>query len=327
MKKIMTNTGRHSPLLTLLDDSGEVLSSLVLKGKTTFYIGRSEGNDIVLPFKWVSRQHAILQKEQSGALICIDLGSTNGTFINTKRVITPTPIYSGDLLAIGETTMVIYQETPSQKRIDKAIEEQTVSYSRKERVTILVTDIHGYTGLVESVGDQCITELLQNWAPGVNTIISEHEGMVDKFLGDAVMAVWIGGETCHNVRQALAAALAIDLLTRKLGIKTPGIGRELTTGSAINTGDAFIGNIGSHGRRDFTAIGDMINVAFRLQGLTTLTRMDFLLGEDAAIHVQDKGLALQHSRHLVKGREDEVSVYGGKFTDLAVWLRCPSATT
>ena len=319
----MTDTDSQPPILTILDESGEVLSSVTLC-KATFHIGRGEENDIILPFKWVSRQHAMLQTEKSGALNLIDLGSTNGTFVNDRRIITPTLLCSGNRLAIGRTIMVFHQETRAGKtlpeREESDVELTTVSYSRKELVTILVSDIHGFTGLAESLGDQRVSELLQAWSPRVSAIIRTHDGMVDKFLGDAVMAVWIGGDVVRNVREALAAALAIEHFTHELGMKMTGIGRRITTGGAINTGEAFAGNMGSDGRQDFTVIGDVVNVTFRLEGLTALTGMDILLGEGSAVHVHGEDLPLRHSRHLLKGKEDEIAAYGCSFADLAQWL-------
>ena len=319
----MTDTGSQPPILTILDESGEVLSSVTLAGKTTFHIGRGEENDIILPFKWVSRQHAMLQADKSGALNLVDIGSTNGTFVNDRRITSPTLLHSGDRLAIGRTILVFHQEIPARKAHPEREEsdmERTVSYSRKKLVTILISDIHDFTGLVDSLGDQCVSELLQAWSSRVSAIIRTYDGMVDKFLGDAVMAVWIGGDVVRNVRQALATALAIERITHELGMKTTGIDRRLTTGGAINTGEAFAGNMGSDSRRDFTVIGDVVNVTFRLEGLTVLTGMDILLGEGSAVHVHGKNLPLRHSRHLLKGKEDEIAAYGCRFADLAQWL-------
>ena len=78
--------------------------------------------------------------------------------------------------------------------------------------------------------------------------------------------------------------------------------------------------MGSDCRRDFTVIGDVVNVTFRLEGLTALTGMDILLGEGSAVHVHGEDLPLRHSRHLVKGKEDEIAAYGCRFADLAQWL-------
>jgi adenylate cyclase len=319
----MNKKNSQPPLLTILDESGEVVSSVTLADKTTFRIGRSEGNDITLPYNWVSRQHAMLQAEESGALNLIDLGSTNGTLVNNRRILTPTLLRSGDRIAIGQTIMVFHQETPARKaRMARKenLEDRTISSARKEIATILVSDIHGFTGLVESLGDLKISEFLLAWSPNVSAIIHAHNGVVDKFLGDAVMAVWIGDNVAGHVPQALSTALAIDRFTQKLGRKTAGIDRKLCTGAAINTGEAIAGNMGSDGRRDFTVIGDVVNVTFRLEDLTSLTGMDILLGEGSAVHVQGMGLPLKHSHHLLKGKEDEVAAYGCRFADLARWL-------
>ncbi len=319
----MNNTDSQPPILTIFNESGEVCSSVTLIDKTTFRIGRGEGNDIILPFKWVSRQHAMLEAEESGALYLIDLGSTNGTFVNSRRIVTPTLLRSGDSLAIGQTVMVFRQETQigrARPETEEMVGARTVSFSRKEIVTILVSDIHGFTGLVESLGDQRISDLLQAWSPRVSAIVGAHEGMVDKFLGDAVMAVWIGGNVARHVRQSLSTVLAIDRFTRELGRKTRGIDRELCTGAAINTGEAFAGNMGSDGRRDFTVIGDAVNVTFRLESLTTSAGTDILIGEGSATYMQGWGLPLKPSRYLLKGKEDEVTAYGCRFADLALWM-------
>lgn len=319
----MNDNESQPPLLTILDDSGGVFSTITLEDKTAFRIGRGEGNDIVLPFNWVSRHHALLQTEESGALSLIDLGSTNGTFVNNRRIATPTLLRSGDRLVIGQTVMVYHQKTSAIKtppQREENVEDCTISYARREIVTILVSDIHGFTGLVESLGDQRVSELLQVWSPRVNSIICAHDGMVDKFLGDAVMAIWIGGNVAGHVPRALSAALAIDRFTLEMGLKTPGIGRKLSTGAAIDTGEVFAGNMGSDGRRDFTVIGDVVNITFRLEGLTTLTGMDILMGEGSAVHMLGTNLPLKPSRHLLKGKECEITAYGCRFTDLARWL-------
>lgn len=320
----MNSNNSQPPILTIFNESGEVRSSVTLADKTTFRIGRSEGNDIILPLKWVSRQHAMLEAEESGGLNLIDLGSTNGTFVNNRRIATPTLLRSGDRVGIGQTVMVFHQETRIRRarpETEESVDYRTLSFFRPEIVTILVSDIHGFTGLVDTLGDKRVSDLLQVWSPRVSTIVRAHEGMVDKFLGDAVMAVWIGGNMASHVRRSLSAALAIDRFTRDLGRKTRGIDRELCTGAAINTGEAFAGNMGSDGRRDFTVIGDAVNVTFRLKSLTTLAGTDILLGEGSTTYMQGWNLPLKPSRYLLKGKEEEVTAYGCRFADLALWMK------
>lgn len=320
----MMNPTATTVNLTLLDGKGSIQQVWPLAGKKSYSLGRAANNDISLPYPWVSRQHAIVQVEANGTHNAIDLGSSNGTFINGKRIHTPTALRSGDLLRIGQTTLTFMTDQPPQEtRAEEENDDLTVAFRQKELVTILVCDIHNYTRLSELLGAQQISNLLGFWTKQVNELVQRHGGNVDKFIGDAVMAIWSNpqGSVGRNIHQALRTALAISLFTKKLGAKIPEIPMELRIGAALNTGEAITGNIGVDGRRDYTVIGDVVNVTFRLEKMTTQSGgLDLLLGPETAKHLHPGSPYFRSYRYAVRGREEEVEALGCSFAQLQQYL-------
>ncbi len=133
-------------------------------------------------------------------------------------------------------------------------------------ITILFSDIRGFTSMAESMRPDAIAQLLTEYFSEMVEIIFEHGGTLDKFVGDSVMALW-GAPIAHpgDPDRALKAALAMQQGIRRLNQRWAGAGRpEIGVGIGINYGEVFAGNIGSHRRLEYTVIGDAVNVANRL---------------------------------------------------------------
>jgi adenylate cyclase len=133
-------------------------------------------------------------------------------------------------------------------------------------VTILFSDIRGFTSMAESMGPDAIAQLLTEYFSEMVEIIFEHGGTLDKFVGDAIMALW-GAPIAHagDPDRALRAAVAMQRGIARLNEQWVSAGRpEIGVGIGINYGDVFAGNIGSHRRLEYTVIGDAVNVAHRL---------------------------------------------------------------
>ncbi|HSR36147.1 MAG TPA: adenylate/guanylate cyclase domain-containing protein, partial [Desulfurivibrionaceae bacterium] len=196
-------------------------------------------------------------------------------------------------------------------------------FVEQETVTILICDIHDYTKLSEVLGDQKVSALLQNWTAGVSQIVTRHEGMVDKFIGDAVMALWAGGSgTAHAIRQALRTALAIAAFTHGLKKSVPELPWPLKIGAALNTGLAMLGNIGVDGKRDFTVVGDVVNVAFRLESQTDAQKnLDLIMGEEAAAYLADLTPYFAPHRFTVNGKSEPIQTVGCSFKNLDAYLQ------
>jgi adenylate cyclase len=136
----------------------------------------------------------------------------------------------------------------------------------RRATTVLFSDIRGFTAMAESMGPDAIAQLLSEYFTEMVEVIFEHGGTLDKFIGDAIMALW-GAPIAHadDPDRALRAAVAMQRAIARLNERWVSQGRpEIGVGIGINHGDVFAGNIGSHRRLEYTVIGDAVNVAARL---------------------------------------------------------------
>jgi adenylate cyclase len=324
----MTDKTNPPVFLKLLRDHGEKGQTWDLTKKESYRIGRSPNNDICLPYSWVSRKHALLQLESDGRFHIIDLGSSNGTKLNSQRVQGISALRSGDQIVIGNSCLNFFQENdylqPNESHDTEYFDdEETVIPIEKETITVLVCDIHDFTKLSEIFGDKKITKILRYWVKQVNIIIANHHGQVDKYIGDAVLAVWFGKNNIENkIIHALKSAMEISIMTKKLGSNIKDMPWPLQIGGAINTGEAITGNIGSDGgNRDFTVIGDTVNVVFRLEGKTSQNELDLLVGENSGCHLKNIKKYFTKKKYFLKGKEAQLTAYGTSFKKLESFLK------
>jgi len=294
-----------------------------LAGKSTYRVGRGEGSDILLPYPWVSRQHAMVQVEANSSHNIVDLGSANGTFVNGRRVYTPTRLSSNDHVKIGKSELIFQQENlvaPQSGDETDAAGDETVAFLQKNQVTILVCDIRQFTPLSEEVGAGPVSQFLALWSKKVDGVVRKNGGQVDKFIGDAVLAVWPDGADFTVVAMALLSILEISILTRKLGQSVPGINREMKIGAALNSGEAVMGNIGVDGQRDFTIVGDVVNVAFRLQEITSRQKIDVILGDKTYLQLKDASPYFTPRTYTVRGKAESLQTYSASFDNVRQYL-------
>jgi adenylate cyclase len=136
----------------------------------------------------------------------------------------------------------------------------------RKPITILFSDIRGFTSIAESMGPDAIAQLLTEYFSEMVEIVFQHGGTLDKFIGDAIMALW-GTPIAHadDPDRALRAAVEMQRGIARLNQHWSGSGRpEIGVGIGINYGEVFAGNIGSERRLEYTVIGDAVNVANRL---------------------------------------------------------------
>ena len=167
--------------------------------------------------------------------------------------------------------------------------------------TFLFTDVRGFTSLSEKLEPEEVTKLMNKALTIQANAVQKYDGMVDKYIGDAMMAIFnapIDVEDHEN--KAIQAALQIqkDMKEANLGIEI-GIG--------INSGVSCVGNLGSSSRFDYTAIGDAVNLAARLESATKEVGQDILVGYNTAIK-SATSLRLLKSIH-VKGKEKSIQIF------------------
>lgn len=291
-------------------------------------IGRSLGNDIVLPYSWVSRRHAMIQKDENDTYTILDLGSANGTLLNHKLILAPVKLATGDIITMGNTELIFTQETAPDtlKHSAEFPVDETVVCLQQKRVCILVCDIRSYTALSEQLGVERIGELLRLWYKAMSDIVTENGGEVDKFIGDAVLAVWSGEDGQAQVVQALTAADKMQKQTAELGKYFPEIKEALCLWTALNTGDAVVGNIGVASNRDYTIIGDSVNVAFRLEEQASRLHSDVVIGETAYRYLPEPTATFHLYTIDIRGKKNPFRCYGCTYDALSRFISALDTT-
>ena len=150
------------------------------------------------------------------------------------------------------------------------LRSQAVLGGEEREVTVLFSDLRNFTGLSESLAPAEVLGLLNRYLDRMSAIVEEHHGVVDKYIGDAVMALFGAPvDDASAADHALAAALAMDAALGPLNAELAAENRpRLALGIGINTAPVVAGNMGSRRRLNYTVIGDGVNVAARLQALT-----------------------------------------------------------
>jgi len=178
--------------------------------------------------------------------------------------------------------------------------------------TVLFSDIVGFTSLTENADPEALVKQLNEYLSRMTAAVFENGGTLDKFIGDAVMAVWGNVRSrgpAEDARMAARAALAMRRELRVLndGWHASGIA-PFAIGIGINQGDVLGGNIGSQEKADPTVIGDAVNLASRLEGLTRTYAVDIILGPTATEFVRDQFHVRSIARVQVKGKSEPVEI-------------------
>ena len=198
--------------------------------------------------------------------------------------------------------------------VDKLLATGTapVLGGEKREVTILISDISGYTSLSENMPPERIVDLVNHYFEVAASAVESHGGFVDKFIGDGMLAVFgaLVDEPEHAAH-AVAAALVLQDLTSADSKLLRSDGKPLRTRVGIATGPVVVGNIGSSTRLNYTVIGDTVNLAARLESENKTQNTSILVAEDTARAAGLEGFDFV-SRVTVRGRSTEVAVYSPK---------------
>ncbi len=180
---------------------------------------------------------------------------------------------------------------------------------RLAEISVLFADIRGFTSTAENESPQETVAMLNSFFTAMSAVVFRHEGNLDKFIGDCVMAVW-GPPSSHpdDPARALRAAMEMQDAVEALNLERERAGQKpIAVGVGINTGQAVVGYMGSNERHEFTAIGDSVNIASRL---CNLAKGGEVLATESTIKKAGKGFqadALPLSQ--VKGKEKAVVTY------------------
>jgi len=179
----------------------------------------------------------------------------------------------------------------------------------KRYATFLFTDVRGFTSLSESLEPEEVTYIMNKALTAQQTAVQKHGGMVDKYIGDAMMAIFNAPlDLQDHENKAIDCALDIqkNMITLNVELEEKGI-KPVAIGIGINTGYAVIGNMGSEQRFDYTAIGDAVNTGARLESGTKDAGVDLLIGYNTAIKSDYTLKKLEPIE--AKGKKEPLQVY------------------
>ena len=180
-----------------------------------------------------------------------------------------------------------------------------------QEVTILFSDVRDFTTISEALGPQETVRMLNDYFGVMVDIISDHQGILDKFIGDAIMAVfgapYPGPDDAKNaVNTAVEMLRALDRLNVARADRCE---PEISIGIGLNTGEVLSGNIGSERRMDYTVIGDGVNLAARLESITKRYGAPLLVSEFTAAGVGAQHTLREVDRMRVKGKLEPVRAF------------------
>ncbi len=181
----------------------------------------------------------------------------------------------------------------------------------KKPLTILFSDIRGFTGISETLDPQELTALLNAYLTAVTAVIYEEGGTIDKYEGDAVIAFWNAPiEMPDHAARAVRAALRYQEKLRDINPRLKQeFGHELVARIGLNTGPVVIGNMGSAQRFNYTFLGDAGNLASRLEGLNKPFGTPILVSQVTREMAGDEFVFRKIARVAVVGRKEPVTVY------------------
>jgi adenylate cyclase len=261
----------------------------------------------------------------AGYLLVSRLAYDHFGFLLLTVPVLSTFLLSGSLSLGFEYVLEVIEKLRTRRTLERYVSKNLVKeildnpggfYSSLKGVrmpaTVLFSDIVGFTSLTEHADPEALVSQLNEYLSRMTAAVFENGGTLDKFIGDAVMAVWGNVRSrgpAEDARMAARAALAMrrDLRALNADWAERGIA-PFAIGIGINQGDVLGGNIGSQAKADPTVIGDAVNLASRLEGLTRTYSTDILLGPSATELVRDEFHVRSVARVQVKGKSEPVEV-------------------
>jgi adenylate cyclase len=181
----------------------------------------------------------------------------------------------------------------------------------KKNITIFFSDIRGFTPISEKLEPEKLVYLLNEYLTEMTSIIIKEEGLVDKYMGDAIMAFW-GAPLDQPNHAEMACSSSLKMISKLKALqqewKEDGI-PIFDIGIGLNSGDAIVGNMGSKSRFDYTAMGDNVNLASRIENLNKYYGTNILITEKTANLIKNKFETRKLDKVRVKGKKKPIAIY------------------
>ena len=262
-------------------------------------------------------------------LIALDLLFLTGVFYSATQgylVSYATPIMSQFGTAVFAYTFKFLTESRNKEKIKNAMGKylsQDIMKNvvkniddlklggKRAVVTVLFSDIRGFTSMSEKMSAEEVSAILNEYFGEMEPIISKYNGVINKFIGDAIMAIF--GEPIHDDNHPQnAVKCAYDMLKRVKYLRDKWISEgkpKFDIGVGINTGEVFIGNIGTETRMEYTVIGDTVNLASRIEGFNKVYKTNLLVSNSTYEYIADVADVIKIKDVQIRGKAKKIDIY------------------
>lgn len=273
-------------------------------------IGRSADSGIPVSDPRVSRRHAMIRRHDDGFWF-FDLGSINGSYINDRRVTTSQLLISGDMIQIADRKFRFEGGVAHGAGNGETFRSDlTIADVKSRSVVILVSDIRNFTSLSERLAPDQLAPIIGTWYARTEAILDGHGATLDKFIGDCVLAYWLDTSVASRIAALKAAfemSKACDGVRHEHWRMLEPTGLTFGSGTAVHMGSV------AHGAftpKEFSLLGDTVNITFRLEALTrTLERPILVSSELLEGWSEGRLFCTSLGLHFLKGRAQPVEVH------------------
>jgi adenylate cyclase len=253
--------------------------------------------------------------------IAVSIAAANGymtSFINPISVQFVTLIFGYSFKFISENRSKEKIKLAMGKYLSQDIMKNVVSNiddlklgGKRAIVTVLFSDIRGFTSLSEKMSAEEVSMILNEYFSEMEPIITKYNGVINKFIGDAVMAIF--GEPIQDINHPQnAVKCAYEMLKKVEYLREKWLfeGKpKIEIGVGINTGEVFIGNIGTETRMEYTVIGDTVNLASRIESYNKVYKTNLLVSNSTYNYIADIADVIKISEVQIRGKAKKMNIY------------------
>ena len=261
--------------------------------------------------------------------LLVDLGSRNGSFVNDNRVTVPVFLKHQAEVRFGGQEFLFLNPVQGPGN-EEGLPDRTVGSESTRllislhEITVLVVDIRDFTGLSQQLDEDRLAQTVGSWMRRGGEILQAESSWGQKYIGDAIMGIWVDRPEqpyLDTIYHAFAALSKLTEATAELQEKFD-LPREVRIGAAINTDAAGVGNLGMGDSTDFTALGDGVNRAFRLESSSKHIGYDLVVGETTFAYIQEAvpDVFDQHTLKL-EGYQESSVVYATRYPKIELILQ------
>ena len=252
-----------------------------------------------------------------GAELNLDKKSPTSVNLAVNPLLDAEGEHIGSMIVLEDITSEKRMKSTMSRYMSPAVAEQllaggeSVLGGKSQKVSILFSDVRDFTTISEALGARETVSMLNQYFERMVDVVLTNHGVLDKFIGDAIMALFgVPFNSEHDADAAVKVANGMFVALRALNIERVAGGADsISIGVGISTGTVIVGNIGSPKRMEYTVIGDPVNLASRLEGVTKNYGCKVLISEATRLELKEKHLLRAIDLLRVKGKTEPIAIY------------------